>query len=348
MRYGILADLTERSVERGVLGPGAEIECFECRAGWELPDRVGALDAVMVWHLLQVDADVVRRLRVCRVIVRVGAGYDNVDLAAAGAAGIPVVTIPDYGTNDVADHAMALLLALCRRLPVYLDALRLDPVGAWQPEVAGEVSRLTGSTLGIIGLGRIGSAMAVRAKSFGLRVAFYDPYLPDGFEKSLQVERVNSLEELVASSDYLSIHAPLTAETRGMVNGELLKRVKPGLTLINVARGGIVSLNAVAEALADGRLRAFGADVLESEPPRPDHPLISAFRARDPQLDGRILLTPHAAFFATESRIEMRTKSAQRMLDAIRGIPLRNCVNSKYLRDARVPILPSPPPPWGP
>jgi D-3-phosphoglycerate dehydrogenase/C-terminal binding protein len=260
--------------------------------------------------------------------------------------GIPVDNVPDYGTNDVADHTMAMLLALCRRLPVYYDALRQDPVGAWVPETGGEVRRLTGATIGIVGLGRIGTAVAVRARAFGMRVVFYDPYLPDGFDKSLQVERIASLEELVAASDFISIHAPLTPETATMIDYRVLSLVKPGATLINTARGGIVCLDAVYRALRNNRLSAFAADVLETEPPDHAHPLIRAFHERAPWLNGRMLLTPHAAFFAVESRIEMRRKSAQRMLDAVSGVPLRNCVNASFLRNPRAAVLPAVLPPW--
>lgn len=346
MKYGILDYLSESAIEQRVLGTEADIECFKCRDERELPNRIGSLNAVMLWHVIKLSTHTVRRLKECRVIVRVGAGYDNVDLVAAGEAGIPVVIIPDYGTNEVADHAMALLLSLSRRLPGYSELLRQNPVEAWRPEVVEDPRRLTGATLGIVGLGRIGTAVTMRAKSFGLQVKFYDPYLADGFEKSLQVERVASLEELVSVSDYLSLHVPLTDETRGMINRQILAQAKPGLTLINVARGGIVSLDAVAEAFASGCLRAFGADVLESEPPQPDHPLIRAFQSREPDLIGRVLLTPHAAFFTTESLAEMRVKSAQKMLDAISGVPLRNCVNYQFLRSCRAAVIPTLPAPW--
>jgi lactate dehydrogenase-like 2-hydroxyacid dehydrogenase len=168
MKYGILDYLSECEVEQSVLGAGAEIECLNCQHESELPERISSLSAVMLWHVITLTADVIEKLKECRVIVRVGVGYDNVDRVAAGKAGIPVVIIPDYGTNDVADHTMALLLSLCRQLPNYRDALRNDPVNGWKPESGGEIHRLTGTVLGIVGLGRIGTAVALRAKSFGM------------------------------------------------------------------------------------------------------------------------------------------------------------------------------------
>ncbi|MGD0202177.1 MAG: NAD(P)-dependent oxidoreductase, partial [Bryobacteraceae bacterium] len=218
--------------------------------------------------------------------------------------------------------------------------------GAWRPETGGEMRRLTGAVIGIVGLGRIGTAVAMRARAFGMRVKFYDPYLADGFDKSLQVERAKTLEELAAESDYLSVHVPLTPETDGMIDDRLLSAARPGLTLINVARGRVVRLHAVYHALRSGRVRAFGADVLEDEPPLRAHPLIEAFSNREAWLDGRVLLTPHAAFYAEESRAEMRRKAAARMLDAVTGVPLRNCVNFRFLHDARARVLPVATPPW--
>jgi phosphoglycerate dehydrogenase-like enzyme len=338
MHFGILDHLTESSVETQVLGSEAQVHCFACRDEAQLPDRISELVAVMVWHEIVVTARTLRQLKSCRAIVRVGVGYDNIDYVCAGQLGMPVVNIPDYGTNDVADHALALLLALARKIYVYSEAIRASPVRNWKHDIAGEVYRLTGATLGIIGLGRIGTAVALRAKALGMRVAFYDPYLADGYDKTYQLQRIDSLEELLHVSDFLSIHAPLTEETEGMINRDTLAHCKAGMTLINVARGKIVSLDAVYEALEEGRLRGFGADVLDLEPPDSMHPLVRAFVGREAWLDGRLLLTPHTAFFTEESHLEMRRKAAMQMARAAAGLPLRNCVNAKFLKEPRTPI----------
>ena len=339
MKFGILDHLTECSVEAEVLGSVASIHCFACTDENQLPDQISELTVVQMWHEITITAKTLRRLSSCRAIVRVGVGYDNVDYVYAGEIGIPVVNIPDYGTNVVADHTLALLLALSRKLERYNEAIRSNPIKGWDHEIAGELFRLTGATLGIVGLGRIGTAVVLRAKAFGMKVAFYDPYLPDGYEKTYQVQRVDSLRELVQRSEFLSIHAPLTEETEGMINEDVLKHCKQGMTLINTARGKIVSADAVYKGLADGRLRAYAADVLEPEPPDPTHPLIKAFVNREAWLDGRVLLTPHAAFYTEESRREMRVKAAEQMLRAARGLPLRNCVNLEYLEQPRTPVL---------
>jgi phosphoglycerate dehydrogenase-like enzyme len=339
MKFGILDYLTEASVEAEILGPNAEVKCFVCRDERQLPDEISELTSVMLWHTIAITAETLGKLGSCRAIIRVGVGYDNVDGICAGELGIPVVNIPDYGTNDVADHTFALLLSLNRKLLSYDAAIRKDPVAGWNPDVVTDVHRLTNATLGIVGLGRIGTAVALRARAFGLAVAFYDPYLPDGYDKALQVQRYDSLNELVLATDFLSLHAPLTEETEFMINSEVLKSCKPGMTLINTARGRIISLDAVYEGLTSGRLRAFAADVLESEPPNPKHPLVRAYTRREPSLDGRILLTPHAGFYAQESRHEMRVKSATQMLRAAQGLPLRNCVNINHLKRPRTSVI---------
>lgn len=339
MKFGVLDYLTEADIETEVLGPGAEVKCFTCTDERQLPDEIADLTSVMLWHIVTVTSETLQRLKSCRAIVRVGVGYDNVDNISAGELGIPIINIPDYGTDDVADHTVALLLSVSRGLLTYDSAIRKSPAEGWNPDIATRVHRLTNATLGIVGLGRIGTAVALRAKSFGLEVSFYDPYLPDGYDKTFHVTRCDSLEELVSRSDFLSIHAPLTEETRAMVNEDIIACCKPGMTLINTARGKIVSLDAVYEGLRRERLRAFAADVLESEPPDVRHPLIAAYLDRTPWLDGRVLLTPHAAFYAQESRREMRVKAARQMLRAAQGLPLRNCVNSVYLKRPRTPVL---------
>ena len=199
MKFGILDYLTEATVEQEVLGSEAQIKCFVCTDESQLPDEISTLTALMVWHTVTLTSKTLRRLDACRAIIRVGVGFDNVDCVSAGELGIPVVNIPDYGTNDVADHALSLLLAANRKLLVYDEAIRRDPVSGWDPDIAIDARRLTNSTLGIVGLGRIGMAVAMRAKAFGMQVMFYDPYLPDGYDKALQMQRCDSLEEMVTN-----------------------------------------------------------------------------------------------------------------------------------------------------
>ena len=339
MKFGILDDAYDPDVEREQLAPEDEVICYGATREEGLPDSVAELDGVLLWHRLTLTAHTSDRLDNCKVIVRAGVGYDSVDCLAAGQKGIPVINVPDYGTNDVADHCMSLLLASVRSLPRYHQALSDDLVANWRPEVGGSIRRLSGACLGIVGLGRIGTAVAMRAKAFGVQVSFFDPYVPDGYDKSLQCERLASIEQLFSESDLVSIHAPLTDETRSLVDAKLLKAAKPGLILVNTARGGIVSLDAVYQALRIGHLKAFAADVLECEPPTVDYPLIRAVQAHEEWCQGRVLLTPHAAFYAEESRRELREKAALQLRRAATGQPTRNCVNREFLVNPRAVLV---------
>jgi phosphoglycerate dehydrogenase-like enzyme len=341
-RFGILDRLECADEEEPILKDLGDVYCYRARGNADLPDDIGDLDAVMVWHELAVTAEILARLKRCRAVVRAGVGYDSVDLAAASRLGIPVVNVPDYGTNDVADHTVMLLLSAARRLPRYEAALRRDPVGNWAAEVGGRgMRRLTGRRAGIIGFGRIGTAVAHRLRAFGCEVGFFDPYLPSGVDKSWQVRRYSSLAELIDSCDIVSLHVPHTPETDRMINATTLAAARDGLVLVNTSRGGVVDLDAVYRALRDGRLEAFASDVLPVEPPRPDHPLIAAYVAEEAWQAGRVVLTPHAAFYSDDCERELRVKSALAMRDAVAGRPLANCVNGRDLREPRTPVMPS-------
>lgn len=341
-RAGILDRLDEAKVEREVLGPDVAIRLFQAETPADLPDAVSEMDVVSLWHHLTVDAATLERLSRARALVRVGVGFDNVDLEAAGRLGIPVVNIPDYGTNDVADHALALLLALSRGLQRYETELRRDMRIGWDPAVGGALRRLTGRRLGLVGFGRIGAAVAHRARAFGMQVSFFDPYLPAGIEKAWQVTRAGSLDLLLRNSDIVSLHTPSTAETRGMINARTLSSMPAGAILINTARGDLVEIEAVAESLRAGRLGAFGTDVLPQEPPEATG-LFAAYSADEDWLRGRLVLTPHAAIQAEECMLEIRRKAAAAMADALAGRPLMNCVNRASLSAPRTPVMPTAP-----
>jgi phosphoglycerate dehydrogenase-like enzyme len=266
----------------------------------------------------------------CRIAVRSGVGFDNLDTQGFGRLGVPVCNVPDYGTTEVADHALALMLALLRGTASYDEALRSRPKG-WDFAAAPLVRRLRGATFGIVGLGRIGLAAARRAAGFDMRIVFYDPYLSNGVELSTGYERVHSLADLMAVSDVVSIHAPLNEETRGMVGAAAFAKAKPGLVLINTARGPIVDIDALVAALKSGGVAGAGLDVLPVEPADPAHPLIAAWRTREAWLDGRLILTPHTAFYSPASMVDLRRKSIEVVVAYLRDGRLTNCVNEAYL-----------------
>ena len=302
------------TVERGVLDGTAEVRTLALDFNEPLPPAALAADVLLLWHNIPVTAPVIAQLKNCRALIRNGVGYDSVDTAAAAARGIPVCNVPDYGTEEVADHAIALALALCRQLfPLDAEAKRLG----WKINVSAKMRRLRTLQFGLIGLGAIGTATALRAKALGFRVVFYDPYLPMGTRKALGVERVDSLDELLRISDVVSVHCPLTAETRGMIGAREIALMKPASFLVNTARGDIVQKAPLLAALREQRLAGAGLDVVENEPLR------SAEEAATPNL----IVTCHAAFCSPEGMIEMRTTSARIARAAIRGERIWNRVN---------------------
>jgi phosphoglycerate dehydrogenase-like enzyme len=205
----------------------------------------------------------------------------------------------------------------------------------WRWEQTSTLRRLSGSTLGIIGLGRIGTAVAMRAKGLTMMVLFYDPYLREGIDKSLGIGRCYELKELLGASDVVSMHVPLTDETRDMANEAFFSAMKPGSLFINTARGKIMDVRALYDALRSGHLAAAGLDVWPVEPPPENDPLIQAWRAGEPWIRDRFTLTPHAAFFCRDSWEELRTKAAQEVKRVLQGKKPRACVNEEWLINPR-------------
>jgi phosphoglycerate dehydrogenase-like enzyme len=263
-------------------------------------------EAVFVYHA-KVTADLIARLDACRVIARCGSGYDNVDAVAARAAGKEVVYVPDYGIDDVADHALALMLACVRRVVAGDRAMR---EGRW-PSAAelGVPHRLRGSTLGLLGFGRIARAVAERAQAFGMDVLVHDPAVGEEDAARLGVRAVDR-DALLGEARIVSLHVPLTPATHRLVGRAELDRLRPGAILVNTSRGEIVDEAALVEALRDGRLAAAGLDVFEREPLPPDSPLRTL---------PNVVLTPHSAAFSTEALAELRTRSIRDVIRVLRG-----------------------------
>jgi len=295
-------------------------------------DHWRSADAIMAWHTLQYDTALVKQLNNCKIIIRIGVGFDNFDLKSAGEMGIIISNVPDYGTTDVADHAIALLLSFSRGIYAYLESVINNQ---WHWQHAHTLRRLSGATLGIIGLGRIGTATAMRAKGLGMKVLFYDPYLVEGVDKSLGIGRCYELKELLAQSDAVSFHTPLTDETEDMANSDFFKAMKPGSIFINTARGQIVDPKALYGALKSGHLAAAGSDVWPTEPPPDSDPLIKAWRAGEPWIKHRLILTPHSAFYCKESWEELRMKGAMEVKRVLNGERPRSCVNGEWLVNPR-------------
>ncbi|NLE39031.1 MAG: C-terminal binding protein [Pirellulaceae bacterium] len=313
--------------ERRILEGVADVEALDANREDELNGRIEEADALMVYHNIGLTAKTIDRLNRCKLIVRCGVGYDNVDRELAGRRGILVANVPDYGSEEVADTAMGMMLALTRGIALLNSRLRREE-GPWFYTQAVPCLRLRERVFGIVGLGRIGTAVAIRAKASGMDVAFYDPYKPDGYDKAMGIRRVHDLGELLSQSFVLSLHCPLTNETRGMIDGAGLGRLPRGSYLINTARGGIVDSAAIPAAIASGQLAGAGIDVLPHEPPQAFDPLIAAWRDPEHPAHDRVLINPHAAFYSEEALMEMRTKGADACRRALLGKGVRSVVNT--------------------
>ncbi|CAL8076656.1 unnamed protein product [Calicophoron daubneyi] len=293
--------------------------------GKVLEEAVGAL----MWHTISLTREDLQKFKSLKVIVRIGSGYDNIDIKAAGELGVAVCNVPGFGVEESADTTLCHILTLYRRTFWLANSLQMGKRinGPEQlKEVANGSARIRRDTLGIVGLGRVGTAVALRAQAFGFHITFYDPYLPDGIERSLGIERVYSLQDLLFQSDCVTLHCSLNEQNRHMINEHTIKLMRPGAFLINTARGGLIDEVALAAALKEGRIRAAALDVTETEPfvwnnsPLKDAP--------------NLIVTPHMAFYSESSMREMREAAANEIRRAILSrIPdcLRNCVNKEFL-----------------
>ncbi len=322
----------EPDIERAVAGAGVEITVHRRGTPATIPTNTWAeCDAVIMTRMDFGVAELAVAPR-CRIVVRMGVGYDTVDLEACGRRGVAVCNVPDYGTTDVADHAIALMLTLARGTACYNETLRSEGAAGWRYDAPPTVRRLRGDTCGVIGLGAIGTAAALRAKAFGMQVRFYDPYILPGRDIALGFQRDMELATLLAASDVVSIHAPLTDETRKMINVQTIAQMKRGALLINAARGPIVDTSAVLDGLKSGQLGGVGLDVLPKEPLDLADPFIAAWHANEDWIKGRVLLSPHAAFYSAASFVDQREKSVMTALRYLRDGTLVNCVNAEFLR----------------
>ncbi len=287
---------TEPDVEREILGdlvgthPGPETE------------------VLLVWHD-HITGDYVDRLPALRGVQRYGVGYDNLDLPTLEQRGIIACNNPDYGVDEVSDTTVAMILNIVRGVYTYDHAARVYRTN-WQENVNRAIKRTSDNVLGVVGAGRIGGSVLLKCRALGFQTLFYDPYRPRGYEKMLQSRRVDSLSELLAASDIVSVHAPLSDETRGMIDSAFLAAMKPGSALVNTARGGLLANTTILhDALRSEHLRGVALDVLPQEPPA-DDPLINAWRNSEPWLRGRFIINPHTSYYSVASSRELRINAA--------------------------------------
>ncbi len=319
-------DFGDIEVERSILEPaGIRVIGLQAKSEEDLIPEARGCDAVINQYA-RVGANTIAAMERCKVIARYGVGVDIVDVEAATARNILVTNVRDYCTEEVADHAMALLLALARKLPQYNSA---SHAGTWHWKSGWPIHRMRGGIMGIVSFGRIGQAIAERGKAFGLRIIAYDPYIADDVIAAHDAERADR-DTVIAQADYLMMQVPMTPETRHFLGEAELSRMKRGAIIINTGRGPTIDNAALARALQSGHIAAAGLDDLEEEPAkrRAWNPTGSPLMALD-----NVLVTPHSAYYSEESIRMAREVAAHEVLRVLTGNAPCNPVNRVRLAD---------------
>jgi D-3-phosphoglycerate dehydrogenase len=317
-------DYGDVEIERAILeAVGARVVALQAKSEDELFEEARDCDAIMNQYA-RVGAATIARMERCRVIARYGVGVDIVDVDAATKKGILVTNVRDYCIDEVADHAIALWLALVRKLVVYNDATHR---GVWRWQSGAPIHRVRGRTMGIVSFGKIGRAIAERARGFGVEMLAYDPYIDDDAAAAHGVRRVDK-ETILAASDYLMMQVPMTGETRHFLGNAEFLRVKPGVVIVNTGRGPTIDNRALHQALVDGRVAAAGLDDPEEEPAKKrnwnpaENPLFAL---------ASVIVTPHAAYYSEESIRLARETAASEVARVLGGEQPLNPVNQPNL-----------------
>lgn len=291
----------------------------------ELREALAGCVGLMVRSESKVTSDLMDSARALRVVGRAGVGVDNIDVPAATERGIVVMNAPDGNTITTAEHTMALLVALARRVPQANSSLK---AGQWKRKSFIGVE-LQGKTLGIVGMGRIGRAVAARARGFGMKILAFDPFIAPEQARDLEID-LASLDDVFANADFLTVHTPMTAETRGIVGAEAFAKMKPGVRVINCARGGLIDEDALYKAIKSGKVAGAALDVFVQEPPASDHPLL---------LLDEVIVTPHLGASTTEAQEGVALTVAEQMRDYLLNGALRGAVNVPALGTKELAVL---------
>tara|TARA_Y100000593_G_scaffold74398_1_gene136889 strand:+ start:726 stop:1727 length:1002 start_codon:yes stop_codon:yes gene_type:complete len=305
-------------VERQAVGKSGRVKYFQCDSDKDWKGELLKADYILLWHNTNMPNTVINKLEDCKAIIRIGTGYDSVDHLTAATRDIPVCNVPDYGTDEVADHSIALALALCRQIiPIDEECKNLG----WEIPNKNKIQRFGEMMFGVIGLGRIGTSVALKAKALGFEVHFYDPYLSNGVDKSLGIARQKDFENFISTMDVISINCPLTEETHHMITNKEIEKMRKSAFIVNTARGPIIKKDDLFDALRKDKIAGAALDVIE------DEPLKTKKEAQTPNL----IVTCHSGFYSLQAAWEMRHKAAAQARNMIEGGKIENCVNCNYL-----------------
>jgi len=312
-------EFNDLSIEEKVLSKLGNVEIIkgQCNTEDQVIHLARDVDGIINQYA-PIGEKVINSLEYCKVISRYGVGVDTIALAAASSKGIYVTNVPDYGVEEVSNHALALLLSWSRKITQLNNYVKK---GVWDFKLGMPISRYSKQTLGVIGFGRIPRSFVKKAKVFGFNIIVHDPFVPDDVIIA-EGATPDSLDGVLVQSDYISVHVPLTKETTHLFNREKFKLMKKNAVIINTARGAIINEQDLLDALLAKEIAGAALDVLETEPIHHDHPLLS--------LDN-VIITPHTAWYSEEAMIELRTKTAQNIVDVLENKQISYLVNKEII-----------------
>ena len=335
MKYNIFIPdlLSETRLEKKILGKKYNLTLSSPEKFENLPESFFAkVNGIMTGHHVKFTKNIINKLSKCKIIVRYGVGFDNIDVDAASKKKIRIFNVPDYGVDEVSDHALGLILNLNRFLSGNDYSLKKQIKEnnlKWRYDLNRNQIRLKNLNLGIIGLGRIGSALSLKCKPIFNNVNFYDPYIEDGIEKSLGIIKKNNLNELFNSSDVISVHVPSSKKNKFFLKDKYFRDLKRKITFINTSRGDLIKNEILYKYFLKGKIISIGLDVFEKEPISKNDKLVKLWL--DNKNYGKIIFTPHNAFYSKQALFEIRYKALISLKNYFEKGITKNCVNLKSL-----------------
>ena len=319
----------DKQIEKKIFGDNYDIYLTNINSFKSLSQNFKSkIDAILTGHMLPFNKNLIDQFKNCKAIARYGIGFNNIDILYAEKKNIKVFVVPDYGVDEVSDHALSLILAINRSIMIYDHHMRKSIKNSslfWEYKINLNQKRLNNTKLGIIGLGRIGSSLARKAKALNMQVSYYDPYIDDGYDKVHNITKVDSLYELAKDSDVISVHVPYSEQNHNFLNEKFFNKIKKNkIIFINVSRGGLVSSKVLAKFYGN-KISGIGLDVFENEPPNTNDEIIKLWK--QDKNKGKIILSPHSAFYSKESYIELRSKASQTLKNYLEKKLINNSVN---------------------